>query len=251
MDSSSLHRTEPTDKPAGRSSKSLDTGWIILIVLAVLAAVGLLVLAVCCIRRRKQKPRAPAAIRRRERLPAGTAAVRIGESGAGRLPADAAAVRIDESGAGRLPADAVAVRIGESGAGRLPADAVAVRIGESGAGRLSADTAVVHTGESSGAGEGAGVQATVCPMCTRPYDNEPCRWAPERLNCGHVFHGQCIKPWVAVNLACPVCNTTHIQLLGKTPGDARAARHRYSFSHLERSVTTKDDIAVFRQRDWD
>ncbi|XP_044319743.1 uncharacterized protein [Triticum aestivum] len=139
MDSSSLHRTEPTDKPAGRTRKSLDTGSIILIVLAVLAAVGLLVLAIWCIRRRKQKPRAPAAIRRRERLPAGTAAVRIGESGAGRLPADAEAVRI----------------------------------GDRGAGRLSADAAVVQTGESSGAGEGAGVQATGCPMCGRPYDNEP------------------------------------------------------------------------------
>ncbi|XP_044969748.1 E3 ubiquitin-protein ligase EL5-like [Hordeum vulgare subsp. vulgare] len=192
MNSSSLHRTDPIDKPAGRSSKSLDTGWIVLIVFLVLAAVGLLVLAVCCIRRRKQKPRSPAAIPRRERIPAETAVVRIGESGARRLPAE---------------------------------------------------RAIVHT-DQSGAGEGDGVQATGCPMCLRPYDNEPGRGAPERLNCGHVFHEQCIKPWVAVNLACSVCNRTHIELCGETPGEARAPRNRYSFSHLDSSATTKDDIAV-------
>lgn len=54
-----------------------------------------------------------------------------------------------------------------------------------------------------------------CGMCGSAYDivrggGE----LPETLECGHHFHRRCVQRWLRVNLACPTCNATHIQLCG-------------------------------------
>lgn len=41
-----------------------------------------------------------------------------------------------------------------------------------------------------------------CPICTEEFDfNEPAR----RLPCGHLFHADCIIPWLKRHCTCPMC----------------------------------------------
>jgi hypothetical protein len=41
-----------------------------------------------------------------------------------------------------------------------------------------------------------------CAVCTEQYEvNEPARKMP----CGHVFHGDCVVPWLRNHCTCPMC----------------------------------------------
>jgi hypothetical protein len=96
----------------------------------------------------------------------------------------------------------------------------------------AAETAVVRTGSGTDDGERAQGQATstssqdtessaehivdveveVCGICRHACEDGP----PDVLECHHAFHRHCIRRWLDVNLACPVCNATNIKLTGDT-----------------------------------
>lgn len=56
-----------------------------------------------------------------------------------------------------------------------------------------------------------------CPICLEKMDDENLR---VKLNCGHVYHLQCLKKWVSCSKSCPVCraeiNVGHIRSLYET-----------------------------------
>lgn len=42
----------------------------------------------------------------------------------------------------------------------------------------------------------------VCPVCTEEFEiNETAK----KLPCAHIFHSECIDPWLKSNCTCPVC----------------------------------------------
>ncbi|TVU06100.1 hypothetical protein EJB05_49292, partial [Eragrostis curvula] len=66
-----------------------------------------------------------------------------------------------------------------------------------------------------------------CPMCRSAFGIDAGD-LPTRLDCGHLFHGQCIRPWVKVNKSCPVCNSDQITFLGlgNVPGSGTELQQR-------------------------
>ena len=41
----------------------------------------------------------------------------------------------------------------------------------------------------------------VCPICLDEFQEKKMI----KINCGHLFHSQCIEQWITVNARCPVC----------------------------------------------
>ncbi|TVT97231.1 hypothetical protein EJB05_57539 [Eragrostis curvula] len=67
---------------------------------------------------------------------------------------------------------------------------------------LDRSGAIAHSDDNGG-----------CPMCRSAFGIEAGK-LPMRLDCGHLFHHRCIRPWVKVNKSCPVCNSNQITFLG-------------------------------------
>lgn len=86
-----------------------------------------------------------------------------------------------------------------------------------------------------------------CRMCTRSVGHEE---QPEILHCGHSFHRRCIRRWLRVNLACPVCNSTQIGLSGEVDGEASPPRQRHlrSSSDVELPAASADDSVTATAR---
>mmetsp|Transcript_21099 Transcript_21099/g.29562 ORF Transcript_21099/g.29562 Transcript_21099/m.29562 type:complete len:178 (+) Transcript_21099:200-733(+) len=71
-----------------------------------------------------------------------------------------------------------------------------------------------------------GVQLS-CPICREDFelkDEEKNKAA--RLPCGHVFHGNCIKPWITKQGYCPMCRSALPSDDPKQSGSQAARRHQ-------------------------
>ncbi|KAA0043799.1 hypothetical protein IC582_009202 [Cucumis melo] len=57
--------------------------------------------------------------------------------------------------------------------------------------------------------------ANGCSICLVDYkDDDVLRLLPD---CGHLFHGSCIDPWLRLNPSCPVCRTSPLPTPISTP----------------------------------
>lgn len=59
-----------------------------------------------------------------------------------------------------------------------------------------------------------GKEALSCAVCVSEFEeNEMLRWLPK---CDHVFHPECIDPWLASHSTCPLCRANLSQIIEST-----------------------------------
>lgn len=79
---------------------------------------------------------------------------------------------------------------------------------------LEAFPEVVY-GEARKARGGAAATQTCCPVCLENYgDGDVLRALPD---CGHLFHRECVDPWLRQRPTCPVCRTSPLPSPLPTP----------------------------------
>lgn len=72
-----------------------------------------------------------------------------------------------------------------------------------------------ETRKEAKAGAKKGTTCTCCSICLDNYgDGEVLRKLPE---CGHLFHRECVDPWLRHHPTCPVCRTSPVPSPMPTP----------------------------------
>ena len=79
---------------------------------------------------------------------------------------------------------------------------------------LDAYPAVMYR-EARKQGQAAGKEAECCAVCLERYgDSDVVRVLPD---CGHLFHRECVDPWLRQRPTCPVCRTSPLPSPMPTP----------------------------------